>query len=64
VKNFLQTQAGKKVYVIHGEPRLGDVRRNYSDISKAKMILGYEPRFDLDRGLKQTFEYFRARDEF
>ena len=38
-----------------------DVRRNYSDISKAKRVLGYEPNYDLDKGLKATFEYFKNR---
>lgn len=59
VKELVENGTGKKVEVIHSNPRLGDMRRNYSDISKAKRILGYEPRFDLDRGLKHTFEYFR-----
>jgi nucleoside-diphosphate-sugar epimerase len=31
------------------------------DISKAKKILGWEPRVQLDEGLLKTIEYFRAR---
>ena len=44
--------------IVHSEPRLGDVKRNYSDLSKAKQILGYEPLFDLETGIRRTFEYF------
>jgi len=31
------------------------------DISKAKKILGWEPRVQLEEGLLKTIEYFRAR---
>ena len=41
----------------------GDVNRNYSDISKAKRMLGFSPEFDLDRGLRNTFEYFRQKKQ-
>jgi nucleoside-diphosphate-sugar epimerase len=44
----------------YGQPRLGDVKRNYSDISKAKMMLGYELQYDLNKGLKKTLDYFLA----
>lgn len=38
-----------------------DPRRRKPDISKAKRVLGWEPRTDLDQGLRATFEYFRSR---
>jgi UDP-glucose 4-epimerase len=38
--------------------RKGDVHRNFSDISKAKEILGWSPKIDLSAGLKTTLEYF------
>jgi UDP-glucose 4-epimerase len=46
------------INVINGETRLGDVKRNYSDISKAKNKLGWQPRMNQDEGLKKTVEYF------
>ena len=61
IKALVEKETEKKVSVVHSEPRLGDVKRNYSDISKAKKILGYEPQFDLEAGIKRTFEYFKAR---
>ena len=48
----------KKIKVEHGENRTGDVRRNFSDTSKAKKILGWEVKTKLDQGLKQTVEWF------
>jgi len=29
------------------------------DISKAKMVLGWEPRVDLEEGLRRTIPWFR-----
>jgi len=46
------------INVINGETRLGDVKRNYSDTSKAKNRLGWQPKMNQDEGLKKTVEYF------
>lgn len=59
IKELVEREKGKKVTVVHTKPRLGDVKRNYSDISKAKRVFGFEPKFDLETGLKYTFEYFK-----
>ena len=61
IKEIVESSLDKNVKIVHTSPRIGDVRRNYSDISKAKRILGYEPKYDLDKGLKATFEYFKNR---
>jgi UDP-N-acetylglucosamine/UDP-N-acetyl-alpha-D-glucosaminouronate 4-epimerase len=38
----------------HAEPRPGDVRDSWADISAARRVLGYEPTVDLEEGLKRT----------
>lgn len=63
IKNLIENDLGKKVSLIHGAPRLGDVKRNYSDISKAKRMIGFSPDINLDQGLKNTFEYFKLRNK-
>ena len=60
IKEIVEKETDKKVNLIHGEKRIGDVRRNFSDITKAKQVLGYEPLFSLDKGLKLTFAYFSS----
>ncbi len=35
-----------------GRPRPGDILHSSADISKAREILGYEPRFPLEEGLR------------
>lgn len=58
IKELVEKVTGKKVNIQYGDFRIGDVMRNYSDISKAKSILGFRPEYDLKRGLSKTFEYF------
>jgi UDP-glucose 4-epimerase len=40
-------------------PRVGDVKESLADISLARRLLGYEPQFHLEEGLKQTIAYYR-----
>ncbi|MCE7995860.1 MAG: NAD-dependent epimerase/dehydratase family protein [Roseivirga sp.] len=47
--------------VIHGEKRLGDVMRNFSDTSKAKELLKWEPGVELKEGLLSTVEWFMKK---
>ncbi len=61
IKHLVEIETRLKVAVAHSKPRHGDVKRNYSDISKARKLLGFQPEFDLDRGLKNTFEYFKLK---
>ena len=48
------------INIVHGETRIGDVMRNYSDTTKAKNILGWEPQMELSAGIKNTIFYFQA----
>jgi UDP-glucose 4-epimerase len=53
------TEAGHShIKLLHTASRLGDVRRNYSDTSKARKILGWQPVVDLTEGLRRTVEWF------
>jgi len=49
---------GVDVEPLHGEPRPGDVRHSTADITRAKRYLGYEPEYDIRRGLEETIEWF------
>lgn len=46
------------IEVINTETRVGDVQRNYSDTTKAKVQLGWEPKTTLQDGLVTTVKYF------
>ncbi len=45
----------------HGEPRVGDVARNYADTSKARDILGWSAKMELASGLRETVRWFVAQ---
>ena len=42
----------------YAEPRKGDIRASYADVSKAREELGYRPRFSLAQGLAETIAWF------
>ena len=39
--------------------RKGELKENYLNSSKAKNLLGWNPRFSLDEGLRKTIEWFK-----
>jgi UDP-N-acetylglucosamine 4-epimerase len=41
------------------EPRKGDIENSLADISKAKTILGYDPKFSFQKGLEITVDFFK-----
>lgn len=52
---------GKTMNITHEAKRLGDVMRNYSDTTKAKNVLGWEPTMDIREGIEETIQWFLAR---
>lgn len=38
---------------VSGNYRLGDIRHNYADITKARTLLGFEPKWTFDKGIEQ-----------
>jgi nucleoside-diphosphate-sugar epimerase len=44
----------------HQAPRAGDLRASSADISKARALLGYEPRVQLAEGLAGVVDFFRS----
>jgi UDP-N-acetylglucosamine/UDP-N-acetyl-alpha-D-glucosaminouronate 4-epimerase len=41
------------------KPRAGDVRHSLADISRARELLGFEPRVDLRTGLQLTIDWWK-----
>ena len=50
---------GKKIEPIFGPDRLGDIKHSNADIVKAKELLGYEPEWSFERGIKVAIEWYR-----
>lgn len=54
VANTLKKHYGIDVPVtVSGNYRLGDIRHNFADISKARRLLGFEPKWTFDAGIEQ-----------
>jgi len=47
-----------EIQVEHGPPREGDVRDSLADISKAKKLLGYQPEYSLNEGIREAIDWY------
>jgi UDP-N-acetylglucosamine/UDP-N-acetyl-alpha-D-glucosaminouronate 4-epimerase len=54
----LKQTSGIDLDANYGPPRQGDVRDSLADISKARKLLGYDPQFSVEEGLKVTWKEF------
>ena len=50
---------GVDIEPIFGPERPGDIRHSNADISKAKEMLGYDPDWSFDRGIKAAIEWYK-----
>jgi dTDP-glucose 4,6-dehydratase len=51
---------GRELRVVHEALPPDDPRKRQPDISKARRILGWEPKVGLEAGLRETIAYFKA----
>ncbi len=58
LNRMAEQRLGKKSCIIYEKERKGEVKRSYSDISKAREMLGFEPKVGLREGLEMTFLWF------
>jgi len=49
---------GMDMCIVHGQSRIGDVKRNFADTRKANKILGWQAEMELEKGIERTIEYF------
>jgi len=46
----------------YGPFRTGDVRHSLADIRKIQDLLGYEPKYDVYEGMKETIKWYTAKE--
>ena len=56
----LRTFTGNDVEVEYAPPRPGDVMHSLADISKARRVLGYEPKITAAEGLNRSVAWYRG----
>ncbi len=59
ILEYIYVEAGRRVPPKFEPIRPGDVRDSLADISRARDLLGYDPKVAFRDGLKKTFEWFR-----
>lgn len=50
---------GVDIEPIYGPERAGDIKHSNADISKAKDLLGYNPDWSFERGIKAAIEWYK-----
>jgi UDP-N-acetylglucosamine 4-epimerase len=48
----------KDIEVIHGPNRVGDIPHSLASINKAKQLLGYNPKYSFQDGLKEAVKWY------
>lgn len=51
---------GKPVTREHTPPRPGDVLQSWADVTRAREVIGYEPRIGFEEGLRLTIQYLQG----
>jgi nucleoside-diphosphate-sugar epimerase len=59
-KRILRLSGSQSEIVFRPLPE-DDPKIRQPDITRARMLLGWEPRVELDEGLRPTFEWFRRK---
>lgn len=63
VANLLVKNYGIEVPIhVSGQYRVGDIRHNFADISLAKSVLGYSPRWSIEDGIRKFCAWVDEQD--
>ncbi|WP_017730050.1 SDR family oxidoreductase [Nafulsella turpanensis] len=61
ILQFLQAHLpDKEISITFGPERPGDIKHSLADISKARTILGYEPAYNVEKGLGKALSWYMA----
>ncbi len=58
--HMLEELIGREARVEYGPPNQADMFSNWADVSKARSLLGWEPRVGLTEGVKKLIDWYRA----
>ncbi len=48
----------RKIEILHGPNRVGDIPHSLASIDKAKNLLGYEPQYSMKQGLQEAVKWY------
>ena len=58
---LIEKHLGKKAKLEHKDFQTGDMPYTYANIDKARQLLGYEPNFSFEQGIKNFVDWFVAQ---
>ena len=58
VADMIKEKTGAKSRIIVRESRTGEVTNFIADITKAKRLLGYDPKISIQEGIRRSFEWY------
>ncbi len=58
---LIEKYLGKKAKLVHKEFQMGDMPYTYANTDRARKLLGYEPGFSFEEGIKNFVEWFVAQ---
>lgn len=61
-KTLIEKYGVKVPITISGNYRLGDIRHNYADITLARTLLGFEPKWNFDKGISRFVEWVNKQE--
>jgi nucleoside-diphosphate-sugar epimerase len=61
ILEIVYSLAGKRVDPVFEPSRPGDVRDSLAEISRARQVVGYDPKVAFRDGLEKTFDWFRGQ---
>ena len=60
---LLERELGRKAVIDRQPPQPGDVPQTYADVSKARRLLGYDPRTPIEEGVRRFVEWYKESDK-
>ncbi len=62
--NAIKELSGTSIDAIHRPNRVGDIPHSLANISKAKELIGYQPKFDVKSGLSKAFDWYKSNTNY
>jgi UDP-glucuronate 4-epimerase len=56
---LIEQAAGRPATIEHHAPRAEDMPFTHADLAKARRLLGYEPRIEIEAGVREYVDWFR-----
>lgn len=59
---FIKITKNSNQKIMYTDPRKGEIRHSYADISKTKKILGYEPKTNQEEALRDFIDWYKNKE--